>query len=229
VVAAYLPQAGQTASRAVRRALAEAVDTRDVRPTPNGRVSFSATCGLVPSFAVGAVERDPCPAVPVTPKTQPLAGKRLRVAIAQPVSPEGGPPYSPDLEAAARMVKAIKALGGTATVIETRLDPLTLLTVGRADLAIARFTTRLPHPSFWLDTAAQFDALLAREVPRETRGPLTGSGGRWAALERRAVDRAVAIPLLSLQRVVTIGPQIDRRTVLIHPVLGLDLAALDLA
>lgn len=216
VVSAYLPQAGETASRATRKAIAGSVDARGATSKLG---EWAPTCSLVPSFAVGSVERDPCPAPPTDAKKTLLEGRRFRVAV----------PPTPWAEAAKVLVfQAITRLGGDVTTV-TAAEPVDEVERGDADIAITRSGPRLPHPSLWLDDAASFDALLAREVPRLTRGPLTGTGGQWSALEKRAVDRAVAIPLLALERPVVIGPQVDRRSVLIHPVLGLDLAALDLA
>ncbi|MDO9352509.1 MAG: hypothetical protein Q7T55_02375, partial [Solirubrobacteraceae bacterium] len=82
------------------------------------------------------------------------------------------------------------------------------------------------HPAAWLAPAATVDGLLAREIPDETAGPLTGSAGRWSALETRAVDRFVAIPLATGRRTVLVGPSVTLSSVLLHPVSGLDLTAL---
>ncbi|MBO9533559.1 MAG: hypothetical protein J7513_11365 [Solirubrobacteraceae bacterium] len=215
IVAAFVAQRGSLASRALRRTLAEAVDTRGL----SDGTGVAAACGLLPSFAVGAVDREPCPPAPVVPDRRPLTGATIVVAV-----PDDA--WSAAVLGVVR--RAIASLGGDTTEA-TAADPIAALTDGSADIGIARTTPRLPHPSLWLAPAAAFDPLLERELPRLTRGPLTGSGSRWSALDRRAIDRGVAIPLLALQRVVTTGPDLDRRSVLIHPVLGIDLAALDLS
>ncbi|MFT4034000.1 MAG: ABC transporter substrate-binding protein [Patulibacter sp.] len=217
VVAAVVAQRGALAARTVRRALAAAIDRRDAGSAASGA---APTCGLLPPFAVGAVDREPCPAPPAAPLRRLLTGVQVTVAVPR------GEAWSAATEAILR--EAIDALGGTASFAASRA-PLEAAASGAADIAVARVTPRLPHPSFWLEPAASFDALLAREVPRLTAGPLTGTGGRWAALDRRVVDRGVVMPLLALERVAVVGRQVDRRTVLLHPLFGLDLAALDLA
>lgn len=214
VIALYLPQSGPTASRATRQAIAAAVD-RPERPFADGSV---AACGLIPSFAAGSVERDPCPAPPTREDRSLLAGPPVRIAF------QSGGTVEPDTTRL--LFEAFAALGNTPTAFSTA-DPLRAVADGRADVAALVLAPRLPHPSGWLAAAATLDPLLTREVPRLTRGPLTGTADRWEELERRAVDRAVAVPLLAMQRRVTVGPSIDRRTVRIHPVLGVDLAAVD--
>jgi len=197
--------------------LAAAIDRRVVEELPG---STLAACGLIPPPVVGAVDRDPCPATPLDPDRTLLRGTAaIRIA-----EPRGA--WTP--AALALATDAIASLGGSFRAVSS-IDPIADVVGGRADLALVRVAPRLPHPSGWLAPAAQLDRLFAREVPRETAGPLRGSASRWAALERRAVDRAVAIPLLSLQRDAFVGPSIDARTVLLHPVLGIDLAALDLS
>lgn len=213
VAALYLPPVGPTAARSVRQALAAALELPD-RPLADASV---ATCSLIPSFAAGAVEREPCPVPPREPERLLLAGQTVRIA-----SPEG----VVDGDVLEVIGRAFVALGASPSSISVD-DPLAAVAAGRADVAVAVLAPRLAHPSGWLEAAAPLDPLLTREVPRLTRGPLTGTSERWAELERRAVERAVAIPLLAIQRRVTAGPSIDRRTVRIHPVLGVDLAAVD--
>lgn len=214
VIAMYLPQSGRTASRATRQAIAAAVDLPE-RPFADASV---AACSLIPSFAAGSVERDPCPAPPKQESRSLLAGPPVRVAVQRGTAAEA--------DTTRLLFDAFGALGNTPAPQSTA-DPLRAVRDGRADVAVLVLAPRLAHPSGWLAAAATLDPLLEREVPRLTRGPLTGTGDRWAALERRAVDRAVAVPLLAIQRRVTVGPSIDRRTVRIHPVLGVDLAAVD--
>lgn len=105
-------------------------------------------------------------------------------------------------------------------------DPAALLADGRADAALVRTTPSLPHPANWLLPSASVDALLAREIPRLAQGPLTGSADRWSELEERAVDRFVAVPLAVGRRSVLVGRSVSPASVLLHPVLGVDLTAL---
>ncbi len=214
VVALYLPPQGPTASRTVRRAIADALALPE-RPLANASV---AACSLIPSFATGSVEREPCPPPPTKSDRSLLAGPPVRIAFQPGDTVEPG--------TTRLLVDAFAALGNAPTATSAA-DPLQAVAEGRADVAVLATAPRLAHPWGWLSVAAPLDPLLRREVPRLTRGPLTGTADRWEQLERRAVDRAVAIPLLSVQRRVTVGPSIDRRTVRIHPVLGVDLAAVD--
>lgn len=217
-LAAYVPEGGALASRTLRRELAQAVDRRTLA-SPG---ADAPSCGLLPAFALGAVERDPCPAPPTISRRAPLTGITVRIWYQREDLTSGGVINATEL-----MRAAVRNLGGTAQV-KAAADPLAAAQRGPADLAVLAARPRLPHPALWLANAASVDRLLAREVPALTEGPLTGSAGDWSALERRVVERGVAIPLLRPIRTVVVGPDIDRRTVLLHPVLGLDLAALDI-
>ncbi|MEH3053088.1 MAG: ABC transporter substrate-binding protein [Patulibacter minatonensis] len=219
VVAAYVSPTGALASRSARAALADAIDTREIaRRSP----PFTATCGILPPYAVGATDREPCPAAPADDPAGQLTGRTVRI--------DGGEQGLGTTFADTVVAPAVAALGGTPQVGAGGDErALRRLADGDLDVAVVAERPTLPHPALWLAGAESVDALVAREVPKLLRGPLTGTGGRWAELERRIVDRGVAIPLATYSRTVSVGPQVDRRTIVIHPILGLDLGALDLA
>ncbi len=203
---------GELERRTTRRALAATLDRREV----SGGVQPAApACGLLPAFAVGAVVRDPCPQAPSDPSRRPLAGMTLRVAVA---SASGQAVRTPVREALVRLGAEVRFI--------TDADPAQAAGAGRAELAIVRAAPRLPHPAGWLQPVAAVDRLIARELPGRVAGPLTGTAAAWSAIERRAVDRAVALPLAGSRLVVLIGAAVDRGSVRLHPVLGLELAAL---
>ncbi|MDQ8046612.1 MAG: ABC transporter substrate-binding protein [Solirubrobacteraceae bacterium] len=176
-------------------------------------------CGLLPAYVVGAVVRDDCPPSPTITKTKPLLGETVRVAVASAGVGE---------QASAQVVAtAVEALGGQAVFVRAA-DPAhaALSTNSSADAAIVRASPSLPHPAGWLGAASEVDDLIHREVLADTAGPLTGSADRWSSLEKRAVQRAVVVPIAVGRTQVLVGPAIARSSVQIHPVLGLDLTAL---
>ncbi len=213
VVALYLPPSGPTASRPVRQAIAAALELPD-RPLVDASVP---TCSLIPSFAAGSVERDPCPVPPRERDDAPLAGRSVRVAF-----PATGTVQADTLRPVSQ---AFIALGATPELVSVD-DPQAAVAVGRADAAVAALPlASRTRRAGWRPRRRSIRSWSGGTAAHAR--PAHGTADRWAQLERRAVDRAVAIPLLAIQRRVTVGPSIDRRTVRIHPVLGVDLAAVD--
>ncbi len=187
--------------------MARAVDRRGGDPE-------AELCTLLPGFVAGGESRSPCPAPPSI-EGDALRGITLRIAARQPSTGTD------------RLRDAIRRLGGRTALIRTPA-PLSLLATGDAAIAVDTITPQLPHPAAWLLPAEPLDPLLAREVPRRTRQPVTGAAARWATLEARARDRGVAIPLAAGVQRVRIEGRIEPRSVALHPILGLDLAALRL-
>lgn len=240
VWALLVPTTGAFSSRPVREALAKAVDRRPFR---EARSSYRAACSLLPSWIVGATPQDDCPPVPTASKSLPLLGERVRVSgpphlilgtdlpsrTTPPTTPTGEPalatqPRSP-LAAAAR---ALESLGATVATRHGGLSPQENLAQGRADVALVRIRPSLPHPAEYLAPIEPLDTLVGRQTPLLTARPLTGASGKWSALERRALARAVAIPIAGEVDAATVGASVEPRSVVLHPVLGLDLAALRL-
>ncbi len=205
---------GDLASRTVRRGLGEAVDRRKLDESTES-TGVAAACGLLPGYVTGSVVRDDCPPAPVKPSSAALAVAGIRLAVPR----QGSTAVLAVVRAA--LGSAVAAGGEVVTA-----DPVQALTEGRADAALVQVRPSLPHPAAWLAPAASVDELLARELPRQTAGPLTGSEARWSDLERRAVDRFVAVPLAVGRQTVLVGPSTERASVLLHPVLGVDLTAL---
>lgn len=235
---------GPFADRADREALAEAIDRRLVSQVGNaGRPN----CGLYPSWVVGATTRDDCPPVPVRDGDAPLLGAAVRLGVPTGVTtpgptadagvpgttPAGATLSGPDAIARSGAVaeavalRALDAVGASVTT-ETVSSAEAAVARGDVDAALIRTDTPLPHPSEYLRPVGGVDALIARELPEQTSKPLTGSGGAWSDLERRAVSRAIAIPISGETTTVAVGRTVDPRSVVLHPVLGLDLAALRL-
>lgn len=242
---------GPFANRADREALAEAVDRRLVTDVGGaGRPS----CGLFPSWVVGATTRDDCPPVPVNETDTPLLGATVRVGVPPSVtdrvtgttppatSPDASTLAGPDAvtragsAAQSVVLRALEEIGASASTqsipsADTAAglsDIHRELISGDLDAALVRTAPELPHPAEYLRPVAGVDLLVARELAEQTTQPLTGSGGAWSDLERRAIDRAVAIPISSETTTVGVGKPVDPRSVVLHPVLGLDLAALRL-
>ena len=244
---------GAFASRADREALAEAIDRRLIAEVGDaGR----ASCGLYPSWIVGATTRDDCPPVPVKDGDTPLVGATVRLGVPPGVTtpdgagaadvpattPRGATLSGPDAiaragtTAEAVVLRALETIGANATAqtVASAGTPSGLrdvqraLTSGELDAALVRTTPGLPHPADYLAPVAGVDLLIAEQLPVQTSKPLTGSGGAWSDLERRAIDRAVAIPISGETTTVAVGGSVDPRSVSLHPVLGLDLAALRL-
>lgn len=247
---------GAFSTRADREALAEAVDRRLITQIGNaGRPS----CGLYPSWIVGASTRDDCPPVPVQDGDQPLLGSTVRVGVppgvttpnrtdtgsltdALPTTPPGATLSGPSAitragtTAEAVVLAALDELGATTATERTSstdtaaglADLTRALTAGEIDAALVRTTPELPHPAGYLAPVASVDVLIAQQIPSQTSKPLTGSGGAWSRLERRAIDRAIAIPISGETTTVAVSDRVDPRSVVLHPVLGLDLAALRL-
>lgn len=230
-----VPAVGSFAERDDREALAGAVDRRPLSEAPRaGRSS----CGLLSPWIVGATTRDDCPPVPVRPTDAPLAGVTVRVGVpAGLVTAERadvpatrvltGPDAVARTGAAAETIalRAVRALGATVTT-QAVASADAALARGEIDAALVRAAPTQPHPAEYLRPVAGVDALIARELPDQTAQPLTGSAGAWSDLERRAVDRAVAIPISAETTRVAVSRVVDGRSIVLHPVLGLDLAAL---
>lgn len=219
---------GALSSRASRAAVAQALEFEQLPeatpwpPSSNraGLRSFEPACGVIAPYVVGAVDRDPCPPGPATaaPSGAPGALAAGAVVLAAPASAEA--------EVVAPLATAALVANGAQVARRQARDPLAELASGAADAALVRVQPGLPHPALWTGQFGVIDALVAREVPRLTRGPLTGSAPRWAAIDRRLVDRFTVVPIATERRVVEAGPRIDGRSVLLHPVSGIDLAAL---
>ena len=222
-----LPASGAFARRGERDEVAEALDRR---PLADASAPFRTSCGLLPSWVTGSVTRDDCPPVPVRDTGSALLGTTLRVAV--PQASAGATPPTATATTEARTpesvaVRALQSLGATVELVPVEVPEGQVVT-GRADAALVRTDPSLPHPAAYLAALAPFDELLAREIPANTERPLTGGGGRWSALERRAVARAVALPIAAELRTASVSRTVDPRSVVLHPVLGLDLAALRL-
>ncbi len=238
VWALLVSSTGAFAERPVREALAEAVDRRELDTAPG----YRAACGLLPAWVVGAVQRDDCPPVPVTSSRAPLLGQRIRLAeppqglIAEvPATSEGATnattPTTPATKPATPSSVATRALASLGGVVSSRTGgaaPERRLAQGLADAALVRIEPTLPYPGGFLEPVAPLDALVERTLPALSARPLTGSAGAWSALERRVVARAVAIPLANEVNSAAVGRSVEPRSVVMHPVLGLDLAALRL-
>lgn len=235
---------GPFAARADREALAEAIDRRLLADLDAGR----ASCGLLPAWTVGATTRDDCPPVPVRSTGQPLLGETVRLGVPPGIptpssereakdlpatTPDGATLSGPDAvsrtgaAAEAIVLRALDEVGAFATA-NTVASAESALARGELDAALVRIQPRLPHPSDYLRPVGSVDLLVTRQLPEQTSKPLTGAGGAWSDLERRAIDRAVAIPISSESTTVAVGAPVDPSSVVLHPVLGLDLAALRL-
>lgn len=247
---------GAFSSRTDREALRDAVDRRLVTQVGNaGRPS----CGLLPSWIVGASTRDDCPPVPEQDGDRQLLGASVRLGVPPgvttpdrtatsrpadllPTTPAGATLFGASAiaragtTAEAVVLNALDELGATASTQKTAstgtasglADVARALTAGDLDAALVRTTPELPHPAGYLAPVASVDVLIAQQIPTQTAKPLTGSGSAWSALERRAIDRAVAIPISAEAATVAVSRRVDPRSVVLHPVLGLDLAALRL-
>lgn len=242
---------GALGERALRTTAFEGLDLRDLpeaepwtelrpgppiggRNVPAGLRSLVAACGVIPPYIVGAVERDRCPAPPREPGSdededregptaqtvdEPLAGLTVVIATQRATA----------TPALLRLVTKTLTDAGAEVTRGEGIEPLVSMSSGQADMALVRVSPRLPHPAGWMTPFGSFgagDALVEREVPRLTEGPLTGTASAWAAIDRRLVDRATAVPLASERRIVDVGVGIEPGSVLQHPVLGLDLAGL---
>lgn len=209
---------GLLADRGPRRALAAALDRRPLGTTGAAQApNLAAACGLIPGYVVGAVFRDDCPPAPVASTNATLRAATVRLAV---------PRESEARDAVLGVVQAALLRATTGSREIESADPGALVASGGADAALVRVSPGLPHPEAWLASAQSVDQLLSREVPRLTAGPLTGSADRWSSLEQRAVDRAIDVPLAVGRRTVLAGEALSRGTVILHPVLGLDLTAL---
>ena len=233
--ALLLPDVGPFLSRTTREALAEAVDRRPLADAP----SYRPACGLFPAWVVGAVTREDCPPVPVSGRGVTLLGESVRLAIPAQAAlrvpgagttPTGTAPATTPAALSTPLTVATAAIESLGGIVTTRAGttPEQALADGTADAALVQIDPSLPHPGQYLQPVAPLDALVQRGLAPLTARPLTGSGGSWSALERRAVARAIAVPLASGVDSATVAPSVDPRSVVLHPVLGLDLAALRL-
>ena len=255
VWALLLPAGGPFAERSVREALAKAVDRRPFKGSSPYRAACAlypawiagATpqdgCPPVPSTskdapllgvrvrlatpvrAANLVAFDE-PGRDTPASTTPAASTAGNTpSTTTPTTPPLTQPGTPDAAA----VDALQDLGAAVTLRSGRgRSAEQWLAQGLADAALVRIRPSLPHPAGYLAPVEPLDALIDRETDRLVAMPLTGAGGDWAKLERRALARAVAVPVAATVDSAAVGYLVEPRSVVLHPVLGLDLAALRL-
>lgn len=213
IITLFVRPDGALESRTPRRALAAAIDRRTIDEDSGGQLV--AACGLLPPYVTGAVVRDPCPQAPSDPAGYPLDGVDVAIGVsaAEPATVRN------------TVGRALRRLGSSPR-FRTLDDPAAAVGRGSVDMAIVRIDPRIAYPAAWLEPVTGLDRLIGRELPELAAGPLTGSAGEWERLERRAVDRGLAVPLAAGRTGLIAGAAIDRSGLLLHPILGLDLAAL---